>query len=295
VREVAEQLGYVPRRSARSLRSGRSGTIGLLSPAVGDRPSDDELTGLDFYMRLTAAVARAAFEHDHTVQLLPHTRDPRRLRDAELDGALLSDPEPGDPVMAALRDAGIPVVTLEQDPDRPEHPWSVRADHERATRALLDHFARQGARAPALLVPDVPWAWIAQIRAAYLEWCERKGATPRIAAVASDGPGARAAAAELLAPPSGADAIYAVAERYGRGVLAAAQEAGLRVPEDVLVASGVDSPLALAADPPLTAVDLAPERQGEAAVELLLARLDGREGDPVVVDAKLNVRASSRR
>lgn len=187
VREVAEELGYEPSRNASSLRSGRTGTIGLLSPAVGDRPPDDELLGLDFYMRVAAEIARRAFQRGLTVQLLPYTHDTARLRHVELDGALVSDPERGDQVLAMLRAAEVPVVTLEQDPDHPRDPWQVRADHLTGTHAVLDHFAAQGAERPALLIPDVAWSWPEHTLGAYEQWCKRHRRTPRVELVRAKG------------------------------------------------------------------------------------------------------------
>ena len=73
------------------------------------------------------------------------------------------------------------------------------------------------------------------------------------------------------------DAVVAQAERYTPGVLRAARERGLRVPGDLRVAAAVDSPQARDADPPVTAIDLQPDVQGAAAVEMLIAILAGDE------------------
>jgi DNA-binding LacI/PurR family transcriptional regulator len=56
----------------------------------------------------------------------------------------------------------------------------------------------------------------------------------------------------------------------------------------------VDGIHAREGDPPVTALELHPERQAEAAVEMLLARLDGDQVQaPVHIPATLNVRAST--
>lgn len=293
VRDVAEQLGYAPSRSARALRLGRTGTIGLLSPAVGDRPPDDEVLGLAFFMRLSAEVARRAFLHGQRVLLMPHTRETARLSDAELDGALLSDPESGDAVLAALREIEVPVVTFESDPDNPNDPWQVRADHEKSTRDVLDHFVGQGSERPALMIPDISWAWAAQVRDAYERWCEQSNLEPIVELVRASG--SEHAARRLLTRADRPDAIYALTEAYGPAALGAASRLGLEVPDDVMIACGVDSSQALSAEVPLTAIALAPEQQGRAAVDLLLERIDGRAAGPVVIEPELVIRDSSLR
>ena len=87
--------------------------------------------------------------------------------------------------------------------------------------------------------------------------------------------------------------MLALAEGYGPAVLNAAAELRIAVPDNLLVACGVDSPRALAVDVPLTAVALSPEIQARAAVDLLLERLAGGAGGPVVIQPKLEIRRSS--
>ena len=88
------------------------------------------------------------------------------------------------------------------------------------------------------------------------------------------------------------DAIVSLAERYTNGVLRAATERGLRIPDDVRVAAAVDSHQARDAD--VTAIDLRPRAQGAAAIQLVLERLAGeRRSEPLITTAELRVRSSS--
>jgi DNA-binding LacI/PurR family transcriptional regulator len=71
-----------------------------------------------------------------------------------------------------------------------------------------------------------------------------------------------------------------------------------RIGGDLLIAAGVDSVQSREGDPPVTALDLHPDRQAEVAVEMLLARLDDGDGDgdvaaPRHIPATLRVRAST--
>jgi hypothetical protein len=70
VTQVVHRLGYRANRHARGLRSGRSGTLGLLLPVSGDVRTDETLR-LDYYMRLAGAAATAAFAREHALMLLP--------------------------------------------------------------------------------------------------------------------------------------------------------------------------------------------------------------------------------
>ena len=77
VREVAEALGYSARNSARSLRTGRTGRIGLYSPALDE--IIEGLAGTGYYVELALGAARAALARDLALVLLPPGLPARRL------------------------------------------------------------------------------------------------------------------------------------------------------------------------------------------------------------------------
>ncbi len=109
--------------------------------------------------------------------------------------------------------------------------------------------------------------------------------------VAGGAKGAR----ELLGRRRRPDAIFAANDLMALGVLQAAREAGLDVPEDVAVVGMDDTELASTAWPPLTSVNLAAQERGRMAADLLLDRLADPERDPqrVTLEPQLVVRASS--
>jgi DNA-binding LacI/PurR family transcriptional regulator len=65
------------------------------------------------------------------------------------------------------------------------------------------------------------------------------------------------------------------AERFVAGAMHAIADAGLDVPDDMLVAAAVDGNHARSSTPPLTAIDLQPEQKAAVAATLLWRRLDG--------------------
>ena len=81
---------------------------------------------------------------------------------------------------------------------------------------------------------------------------------------------------QLMSQTSPPDAIVACNDNIGIGVYRAVRQLGLRVPDDVAVASFNDIPAAQFVIPPLTTVHLPAEEIGETAVELLLQRVGGR-------------------
>jgi len=112
------------------------------------------------------------------------------------------------------------------------------------------------------------------------EWSERWG---------------REAAGQLLADQPDTDAIFCGSDQIARGVADTLRTAGRRIPDDVALV-GFDNwePMALAAQPPLTSVDMCLEEVGRACAELLLAAIGGEQASGVrAVPTRLVVRQSS--
>jgi DNA-binding LacI/PurR family transcriptional regulator len=268
----------------------------LLLPVTGEARSDETLR-LDFYMRLAGAAAATAFSRDNALMLLPPGHAGPELRGFTVDGAILADPSPADAkVRVALEGMGRTVVTIGRDPGRPDDPWFVGTENDANTRLILDHLVAHGARRIALLVPKSGWSWATETLAAYDSWTREHGA-PRLAVPVSMQPGEQSAfqaAQRLLLSRTPPDAIFAVAARFVRGVVRAANACGKQVPGELLLAAGVDGAHAREGEPSITALELHPEREAEAAVEMLLARLNGEQPEaPTYVQATLHVRAST--
>lgn len=248
-------------------------------------------------MRLASAAAATAFSQEQSLVLLPPTIGQTGLRGLPVDGGIVVDPSPRDARVTLLEEAGIPVVTIERDLGRPNDPWYVASETDANTRQMLDHLWERGARRIALLVPESDWGWAAETLSAYESWIRGRGAPQLIVPVAMQ-PGeesAFAATCRLLEGRRPPDAVFAVAARFVRGALRAAKARGVRVPDELLIVAGVDCVQAREGDPPVTALDLHPEQQAEAAVEMLLARVDGSQSveAPRHIPATLRLRASS--
>ena len=171
IAEAADELGYRP-NPARRLRSGRSGTIALLLPFVEPDIVRDEMIALDYYMHLAGAAARAAFATGHPVLLTPPLRSADDLRDLGVDGSMVCDPARDDHRVGLFAELGLPVVTVERDPDRPDSPRVVRSDNEGNARRLLDQLAaRPAPRASRSSPPAADGGWAEETESAYLEWC----------------------------------------------------------------------------------------------------------------------------
>ncbi|HET8523803.1 MAG TPA: substrate-binding domain-containing protein, partial [Thermomicrobiales bacterium] len=103
-----------------------------------------------------------------------------------------------------------------------------------------------------------------------------------------------AAARRLLARPFRPTAIMASNDQEAFGVLTAAREAGLRVPEDLSVVGFDDVPMAEHVHPPLTTVHQPLSEIGRSAAEMLINWVEGVPPEPrrIVLPTKLIIRDS---
>ncbi|MEA2179406.1 MAG: hypothetical protein QOG77_2703 [Solirubrobacteraceae bacterium] len=299
VREVATSMGYRPSRAARALRTARTDTLALVLSTIDPSNDGGGEPSLEYYMRLTRGAARAAFTREHRLLIAPPVGSAAQLADLGVDGAIVCDPAPADPQLDLFAEHGVPVVTIERDTERPGFDWHANSDNARSMRMLLDHLAEAGARRIALVAPAWPLAWAVESAAAYRAWCAERGFPELLDTGAAGTPYVDAAARRagaLLDLPEPPDAIVGTVERFAAGVLAAARSRGLDVPRDLLVASAMDSAECREGAVPITAIDLDPDALGQAAVDLLLARIRGEDASrPVLVPVALHARASTDR
>ncbi|GHJ23037.1 LacI family transcriptional regulator [Streptomyces albus] len=308
VREVAERLGYRPSAAARTLRTGKSGLIGLTVTTYGEEPFT--FTEYAYFAEMVRAATSTALARGYALVILPAPArrgpggtvvalGPDVWSNVALDGTVVVDPSDQDPVVGELVRSGLPVVSDGRpSPSLPVAAW-VDNDHEAAVRGILDHLAENGARRIGLLTGTSTDTYTRVSTTAYLEWCRRVGQEPVYERYPAHDPCAGAVAADrLLARPDRPDAVYGLFDPNGTDLLAAARRYGLRVPEDLLLVCCSESASYATTAPPITTLSLKPGRIGTAVVQLLIDVIEGvGPTRPVqqVMPTELIVRTSSRR
>lgn len=284
VRRVAEEIGYVASAAARSLRLGRSGALGLYVP--------DRTVGFEYYVQLSRGAAEAALTHGMALTLVPAWDNVDQLRALHIDGLIVADPAVGDPVLEVLRSLPVPMVTVEIDLSPGAQPAGVVAsDHVSATGELLDHVVATGARSIAVLAPGEETAFGRQIREVARRYADVRIVDIPLAYRPED-----ATAAVDAALAAGADALVLVPDGSAIVALHHLQGRGIRVPDDLLLASYVDGPALQIARPRITAVDIDPRATGEAAVQALVDVVVHGRRDVIEtrVPSRLHLRESTR-
>lgn len=296
ITRAAAELGYDPNPSARSLRTGRSGIVGLvLRPrfAVAGTPDQAET-----FNRLVGAVATEMLRRKTGLIHVPDLYDPS-VASVPMDGCIVAHPYGSDDVLTEVLRRGIPAVTVEEDPDRPEFTWAVRLDYRTTVSRLLDHLREQGARRLLLLTGSEDNAWNRRPRETYAAWCKQHRVRHRTA-VLSEGLTTDDAAdliRDRLTAKDRPDALIVASSDFAAPAIDVAATLGIAVPDDLMIAALTDSEHSRATNPQITAMDLNHESLAEHAVELMLARLAGAEepAEATVIDPVLRFRGSTAR
>lgn len=261
VREAAARLGYAgPDPSARSLRRGRTRTLGVvlgeqLSYAFEDPGARSFLTG----------VAEVCAENGYGMTILPITGAPddhTRITDAAVDGFIVWTTWLGDPVLDAVRARRRPAVVHSGPAD--DGLEVVGIDNRAAARAVGALAFAGAARAAVLSLPlspdraafvtsgpdlaEVTFPVTRERLEGYRQSAQEAGlawADVTVAVCArNDATEAEHAAAHLFAAAEPPDAVAAMSDEQAAGVMRAARAAGLRIPGNLALTGFDDEPVA---------------------------------------------------
>lgn len=309
---VADELGYVgPDPAARALAKGTTGAVGILltdslSQAFGDEVATtflgaiaDELapTGLGLTLLTTTAAGN----------VVP-------ARDVAMDGALVYSCDPENTGVEWLMRRKMPLVFIDQDPA--EGVPAVNVADRAGARAAAQHLVDLGHRRVGVVTSgirgrhglidpngtgDIIDGYVAGQRlSGWLDALTPAGVTPVIARLPHGDPDSGYQAARLLLeaaePPT---AVLCFSDALAQGVMGAAADAGLSVPDDLSVVGFDDSPAAARMRPPLTTVRQDIQSKGHAAAAALTRAIEAsRTGEPALAEhlclpADLIVRAST--
>lgn len=299
--DTAERLGYSADAIARGLRSNRLGVLGLVIRPL-DTLDSYQPAGVDYFVRFAGAAAVEALDRGFGLMLVrdPTTRNVPGIALA-VDGFIISDPISNDPVIALLQRNGIPLVTVGRDVGREDFTDWLEMGTEVDTRAVLNHLVDRGARRVALVVGTDTNAWNADSERSYRAWAStnsRDVAVYQQDETAGE-PGGAVIAEQMLASAAEhglPDAVYCLTGRHAAGLQRRLQQAGYRVPADIMVVAGSDSEQTRNSVPPITSIDLTPEITAKAAVDFLLRRIEGDTLSlPPVVENIMRQRQSTNR
>lgn len=294
VREVIAELGYTSSLAARSLRSHRTGVIGLIMPELEDSFCIQVIKGIN--------QAIIAFDYDLLAYTSGSSKRPSKaereqhyvslLNGSITDGVILVTP-------AATRFATTaPVVAVDPNHDCGGCISVIATNHAGAVSAM-EYLISLGHARIGFITGRADLLSSEQRLAGYRAALEQAG-LPLDPNLVATGDFTRAAGYEctkrllsLAQPPT---AIFAANDQSAFGAIDAARELGRRVPDDLSVIGFDNIPEATYCNPPLTTIDQFIDRMGYAATELLVRLIRGQPSAESVCEmpTELVIRGSCR-
>ena len=294
VLEAARALSYRPNRTARSLRTARSATIGVITDYVaGGRFATEMLSG-----------ANLAAQEARRVLLIGETEGSPRAEEAlvdemvgrGVDGILYATVTISEiQVPPALRAAR--AVLLNCVDPRTEVP-AVLPDEREGGRTAASLLLEAGHRDGIYVVGEPPDEYVesglGRVPGLVEGLAEQAVEVAGWVACQWGVVHAHAAVRELLRGGHRPAAIVCLNDRIAMGVYQALAEVGLSALRDLSVLSFDGSELATWLDPPVTSVAIPYAAMGAAAVEMLLHGERGVRRLPMPVQEGVSVRTAAR-
>jgi DNA-binding LacI/PurR family transcriptional regulator len=290
---AAEGLKYRPNYFARSLRSQRTFSVGVLIPELSDGYSALVLTGIEDYL-LQSGYMYLVTSHRHKENLIEEY--PRLLYDRSVEGLIAVDTKYD-------QDLPVPVVSVSGHKQVPG-VTNIILNHDTAAELALRHLSELGHQRIAFIKgqsfsSDTEVRWEAKRQAAYhlgiqinpalVSQMEGMSASPEVG---------YQAAVRLLQTGERFTALFAFNDVCAIGAIRAFREAGLRVPDDISVVGFDDIYEAAFHIPALTTIRQPLQKMGALAAETLTQRItnpDFKPDDFLQVEPELVVRESTAR
>lgn len=302
VEEAARELSYQPHVGARSLRTDRTNSLGLVVSDVAN----------PFFAELAGYIQRSAAKTGYSIVLANSDEDPTKqdaylsslLAGRQVDGVMLVPVAAMTPGIEAAGAARAKLVLV----DRPlvvsagapgsEHLLASPVVRSSAAGAVIDAarlLTALGHRRIGIVAPPLEIQIGRERRDLMREALLAHGvAADDIVVVAGDfrlGSGERAVE-HLLQGGNRPTALFVADGLMAVGAMKALRRAGIRVPEDISLIGFDDTPWFELLDPPLTTIAQPVADLAEGAVQALLALLDGGPPKNAFPVCQLVVRSS---
>jgi LacI family transcriptional regulator len=296
VEKAISATGYKRNSVARSLKTGRTQTVGVV---IGDITNP-------YYTDVVASIQQVLYRAGYGVMLCCNDRNVTLqrdhiavLHDRMVDGLIIAPTGDDEQLRAALEQTHLPVVLVDRILEGLECD-AVIIDNRAAVIGAMRYVLSLGHRR------------VGFVAGMYESFTGRERLAGYHAALGEAGveyepdlvqlgnfriDEAYNATLRLMTLPRPPTAIFSSNNLMVIGVMKALTHLGLRCPEDVSIAGVDDFPWADAFHPQLTTMAQPTRSIGEQAAHLLLERLDGRssgKGRRIVLDGDLKIRESCR-
>jgi LacI family transcriptional regulator len=293
VTAVLKRLGYVGNRQARSLRGGRTHTVGLLVRGLDTGYIGEIVRGIDRELR------------EYHYDLMLYTTHWRKYEEAAyvetltrgmVDGLLLVLPRTPENYLEWLRTRHFPYVLIDHQGIDNTGP-AVGATNTLGGYDATHYLLKLGHRRIGFITGDLKLGCAHDRLQGYQTALQEYGIAFDAQLVVEGDflqPSGYAGATALVQCQPRPTAIVTSNDVMAFGVMEAVRDHGLRIPEDISIVGFDDIPQAASVHPPLTTIRQPLEEMGRAAARLLFEIIENKAqpGKLIALPTQLVIRSS---
>jgi len=292
IRKIARKLNYQPNHIARSLKSGRSDTIGLIVADISN----------PFFANIARTIEDEAKRNNYTVIFGSSDENVDKSRDLinvllnrQVDGLILIPTEGSEQQIKNLQSQNVPFVLIDRYfPGIPASHISIN-NYESAYNAVT-HLIKMGRQQIGMIAYKTALHHIGERKRGYTEALgNQKKSLMKLARYSHLKEDIRLAIDQLLNARKPADAIFFATNSLALEGLKYINELGIRVPEDLAVVSFDESEAFDLFYSPVTYVRQPILEMGKTAVRVLLDQIKDADkpAELVCINTELVIRKSS--
>ena len=279
IRQIAEDLGYIPNTAARGLKTSRSGILGVIVRRIVDPFFSEVLQGIEDVLQA----------HSYSLFLAASHRDPDRERviiqamsERRVDGVIICSTQVSQQQQRRLAAFNVPTVLINnQAPEDVTH--SIYLDAVSGSREVTEYLVGLGHRRIGYLGNLRGGRTNIDRLRGYRQALNTAGIRQRpdylqeaSSGLAAGGAEAASAFLRLSEPPT---AIVCYNDVMAIGALQVLQSAGVKVPEQCAVTGFDNIELSAYVTPPLTTFSQPKYELGREAALMMLRLLESSDGD----------------
>jgi LacI family transcriptional regulator len=292
--KIASQLGYMPNRIARSLVSKKSDLISLIVADISN----------PFFAEISRGIEDRAREKGYSV-IFSSTDDDaknlascvRTMREVGVDGFIIAAVFLKEPVVDELVDQDFPVVLINRRVKKNNVNYVV-VDNQKGAFLAVEHLINNGYKKIGIIAGKSNVSTGKERFQSYRQTLLDHGIKFK-KEYSSQGPftkeHGKKAARKMLTLKNRPEAIFAASDHIALGVMDAAGELGLKIPQDLAIVGFDDTKFSSNSKIRLTTVSQRKYEMGERGVQILIDLIERQQPDyinKIVLEPKLIIRES---
>jgi len=287
IKEKAKELSYVPNFFAKSLRQGETKTIGLVLPDISNL----------FYAEICKTIQEKLYATGYNTFIVNTNDDMelekvlmRELIQRSIDGMIIAPSNNIKDLIPILLETHIPVVFTDRPGD--ENADFIGVDNRMESKKLIRSFSKKPTRLSALVPFPENVSTIQERIEGTKEACESEGIQYNYVDLSENQEEVNTLIKMEL--DAGTDSFVALNNKCTLMALAALNNAGVKIPEDVRLISFDDSESFKYMNPPISALRQPIVEIGLQTVDRIIERLKQSKapGEHFILECEFQVRGS---